>query len=300
MIQVAFLLCFFVLRTEGLAEALPPSLKVATFNMLHGGVFSGLVGDAQGLDRRLDMAVTELRKLNPDIIGLQEASTSRGRGNTAERLAAQLGLHYVYAPASFRLFPSELLNGLTSWVMNFTEGPAILSRFPISTWTAHDLPRCGRLTDPRVLLIATLHTPWGPLQVASTHTSGDVCQHHHIAEVIRRGRNGLPTLLMGDFNALEHSPAMAMFTSIQGFVDVFRFLNPDSPGLTCYQHPYASTRTVSRRIDYLFVIPGTHHQTQMRTSQIFLDTPQPMRDDQTLWPSDHYGVFAEVAINTDE
>lgn len=279
-----------------MANSSSPSLKVATFNMLHGGVFSGLVGDAQGLDQRLDMTVMELQKLNPDIIAIQEASTSRGRGSTAERLATQLGFHYVYAPASFRLFPSERLNAFTSWVMNFSEGPAVISRFPITTWKAHDLPRCGRLTDPRVLLIATLHTPWGPLQVASTHTSGNVCQHRHIADLLRRERNGLPSLLMGDFNAAEYSPAMSMFTPEHGFVDVFRTVNPDTPGLTCYQHPLTPTRTVSRRIDYLFVMPGANYRARMHTSQIFLDAPGQILDGQMLWPSDHYGVFAEVSI----
>src|SRR6185295_1807718 len=135
------LFCLVVLRAEGMADSISPPLRVATFNLLHGGVFSGLVGDAQGLDRRLEMAVAEFRKLNLDIIGIQEASTSQSRGNTAARLAAQLGFHYVYAPASFRLFPSELLNTFVSWLMNFSEGPAIISRFPITKWRAYDLPR---------------------------------------------------------------------------------------------------------------------------------------------------------------
>ncbi|MBI3303827.1 MAG: hypothetical protein HYZ72_17315, partial [Deltaproteobacteria bacterium] len=69
----------------------PPPLKCVTFNLLHGGVFSGLIGNAQDLDRRLEMVVEELRTLDADVIGLQEASTGRGRGNVAARLAAQLG-----------------------------------------------------------------------------------------------------------------------------------------------------------------------------------------------------------------
>src|SRR5262245_52167908 len=102
---VMTLLCLMVSSIEGLANSESPTIKVATFNMLHGGVVSGLVGSAQDLDRRLEMAVTEFQKLNLDIIGIQEASTSRGRGNTAARLADQLGFHYVYAPAGFLLFP---------------------------------------------------------------------------------------------------------------------------------------------------------------------------------------------------
>ena len=115
-------------------------LRCISFNLLHGGVFSGRTGNAQDLDRRLDMVAEELQALEADIVGLQEASTSTERGNVAERLAKRLGFHYVYAPASFRLFSSEMVNALTTWVMNFTEGPAIISRFPITAWKAYDLP----------------------------------------------------------------------------------------------------------------------------------------------------------------
>src|SRR5437867_3030429 len=148
-----FVLAFFTAATGSAVMAAPaPSLKYVTLNLLHGGVFSGLTGNAQDLDRRLEMVVEELRTLGADVIGLQEASVSKGRGNVAERLAAQLGFHYVYAPASFRLFTSEKINAVIAWVMNFTEGPAIVSRFPIVASEAHDLPRCGRFTDPRVPL----------------------------------------------------------------------------------------------------------------------------------------------------
>src|SRR6185369_9003226 len=127
---LAFALLSMITSPPVMAESAPP-LKCVTFNALHGGVFSGLRGNGQDLDHRLEIAVEEFRALQPDVIGLQEASTGRQRGNVAERLARQLGFHYVYAPASFRLFPSETLNNVITWVMNFTEGPAIVSRYPI-------------------------------------------------------------------------------------------------------------------------------------------------------------------------
>src|SRR5713101_2560480 len=96
-----FVLALFLAFTDSPVMADPaPPLKCVTFNLLHGGVYSGLRGNAQDLDHRLEMVVEELRSLGPDIIGLQEASTSKERGNVAERLATQLGFHYVYAPAS--------------------------------------------------------------------------------------------------------------------------------------------------------------------------------------------------------
>lgn len=284
-----------LIHSAAMARPVLP-LKCVTFNLLHGGVFSGLSGNAQNLDRRLDLVVEELRTLGADVIGVQEASWSRGRGNVAERLATQLGFHYVYAPAGFRLFPSEILNGMVAAVMNLTEGPAIISRFPITSWQAYDLPRCGRFTDPRVLLCAELRTPWGSLHACSTHTSGNLCQSKGVVDIIQGRRGPLPVLLMGDFNAPEHSSAIAALTQEAGFVDTFRSVNPVAPGLTVWQRVYASRPTVFRRVDYLFLVPGTETAGRVLSSRVVLDAPRRFPDGQVVWPSDHYGVLTEVEV----
>ncbi|HJY81604.1 MAG TPA: endonuclease/exonuclease/phosphatase family protein [Candidatus Binatia bacterium] len=278
-----------------MAARLLPPLKCVTFNLLHGGPFSGLRGSAQELHHRLEIAAAELLLLNADIIGLQEASTSPGRGNVAARLAARLGYHSVYAPATCRLFPHERVNAAIARVLKFTEGPAILSRFPILAWQAQVLPRGGRLTEPRVLLYAMLQTPWGQLQVASTHTSGTLLQHRKVAEVLRR-RRALPLLVMGDFNALEDSRAMATLTHEAGFRDAFRSIHPAAAGFTCDQALHAPTPTVSQRVDYILVLPGTKAPGRICASQVILNTPGRLPDGRILWPSDHYGVLAEVEV----
>lgn len=285
-----------LINSEDVAESSPP-LKCVTFNLLHGGVFSGLKGNAQDLDRRLEMAAKELHALGADIIGVQEASTGWARGNVAERLAAQLGFHYVYTPASFRLFGSEWINTFISWVMNFTEGPAIISRFPIVASEAHDLPRCGQFTDPRVLLYAELQTPWGLLPVSSTHISRDACQEQakSIVDFLYERRGSLPILLMGDFNATEDSPPIAVLTQA-GFVDTFRVANPTAPGLTVWQRVNVPHPTVFRRVDYLFLLPGKDFGGRVHSSRLVLNTPQHFPDGTVLWPSDHYGVLTELEM----
>jgi len=274
----------------------PTSLRCVIFNLLHGGLFSGLRGGAQDLTHRLEIAMAELHRLNADVIGLQEASSSSARGNVAARLAARLGYHAVYAPASCRLCPSERVNAVVARMMNFTEGPAIASRFPIIAWEVLTLPRCGRLTEPRVLLYATLQTPWGPLRVASTHTSGDAIQHRRVAAFLQNRRCALPTILMGDFNTLEDSHAMATLTYEAGFRDAFRSVNPTAAGFTCDQALYVPTPTVSQRIDYILVLPGAEAPGGICASHVILHTPRQLHDGRILWPSDHYGVLAEIEV----
>lgn len=170
-----------------------PPLKFVTFNLFHGGVLSGLGGDAKDLDGRLEITGAELRRLGADVVGLQEASTGRGRGSAAARLAAQLGFHHVYAPASSRFFGNNGVDRVIAFLLNFTEGPAILSRFP---WQ--------RIEEP------------------------------------------IPTVM--------------------------------------------------RRVDYVFVVPGTEFAGRVLSSRVILDAPRQVGDGKVLWPSDHYGILAELDV----
>src|SRR5262245_29488952 len=179
------------------------TVRVVTFNMFHGGAASGLTGENGFLDRRLDLAVRQLRALDPDLIALQEASAGHDRGDLVRRLATELGLHHVHAPATSRVFPLGMLNRFAVWLIGFAEGPAVLSRFPITSWEVHDLPRCEDRLDPRLLLRVAVQTSWGILDVYSTHTTRDICQHRRVAEVVASQRGALPSVVMGDFNAVE-------------------------------------------------------------------------------------------------
>lgn len=270
-------------------------LRVATFNVFHGGADSGLKGDAAQLDRRLEMAVGELRRVDADIIGLQEASAGRGRGNVAARMAEALGLHHAWAPATRRVFFWPL-GRIITFLMNFDEGPAVLSRFPIVATAVHDLPACTQRIDPRVALEARLATPWGEVAVFSTHTSRDECQVRRVAEIVRSRRGGRLTIVTGDLNTPETSPAIAALTNGGGFVDAFRAANPSAPGPTVWQRIDAEESTVRRRVDYVLLLPGNGAGPRVRESRVILDSPLREPGGATLWPSDHYGVLAEIEL----
>lgn len=292
----AFLIPALALVGVASAGPDPPLLRVVTLNVLHGGVLSGLTGDDQRLVERLAIQAEELAALDPDVVGLQEASTGRRRGSVAARLAASLGYHHVYAPALFRIFPAEWLNDQIAALLDFTEGPAILSRFPIVASEALNLPRCGRLVDSRVLLFATIRTPQGDVGVFSTHTSGDACHTRAVAELVVARRGDLPAVLMGDMNAVEDSPAVTALTRDAGFVDAFRAANPTAPGLTVWQRVDTPAPMARRRVDYVFLVPGREVTGAVRTSRVVLDAPRHLPDGTVLWPSDHHGVLADLAL----
>jgi endonuclease/exonuclease/phosphatase family metal-dependent hydrolase len=101
---------------------------------------------------------------------------------------------------------------------------------------------------------------------------------------------------MGDFNALESAEWMRALVHEAGLVDAFRTANPDAAGPTVWQRPDAPEPTASRRVDYIFVMPGTAAAPRVRSSRVVLATPARRANGATLWPSDHYGVVADIAV----
>jgi endonuclease/exonuclease/phosphatase family metal-dependent hydrolase len=267
-----------------------------TVNLLHGGVTSGLFGNDAELDQRLDLIADELAQSGADVVGVQEASTGRSRGNTAQRLAARLGFDWVYAPALFRLTGWQPIDDLIGVVMNFTEGPAVLSRFPIVASEVRSLPRCSGPFDVRVALRADLATPWGEMPVFSTHLSWGACQWLELARFVGERPRALPSVLMGDFNATEDMPQIASLLRTAGLRDAFRELHPTAPGPTVWQNPRVAQRTVSRRVDFVLLRPGMRSEGRVIDSRVVLDRPHRTEDGRILWPSDHYAVLATIDV----
>jgi endonuclease/exonuclease/phosphatase family metal-dependent hydrolase len=301
---VTTLLCTGFLVTT-IVAATPESdgsvrpLRVVTYNLLHDGAASGFVDGRTHLDERLDMTIRELKALDPDIVAVQEASDSRMHGNVSERLATALGFHVVFEPATEHIFGLRPLDWLVVRVMGFKEGSAILSRYPIAASAAHHLPRCKKRLEPRIVLHATISTAWGPIQIFSAHTGReDECQIARVGEIVRDGLGAGPSLLMGDFNTPETSQVLIMLRNEAGFIDAFRAANPEMKGLTVWQRIDAPEPTVSRRVDFVFLLNGRSSKASVRSSRIVLDRPERLPDGTSLWPSDHYGVLAEFDLDS--
>jgi len=72
--------------------------------------------------------------------------------------------------------------------------------------------------------------------------------------------------------------------------------NPEAQGPTVWQRIEAPQSTVSRRVDFILFLNGRKSTASVLSSRIVLDRPGQLPNGSTLWPSDHYGVLAELEI----
>ena len=258
-----------------------------SFNVLHG------FPRFSRLRARLDLIAAEIRRLDVDVACLQEVPWVPGFGSGARYLAREAGLNYLYARA----------NG-NRWAILFEEGETILSRYPLRDADLQVLtPRAG-FFEHRVVLHATAATPWGPVHVFATHLT-------HDASTINRAQaaslqaylaeaDGTPAIIAGDFNATEDAPQIRALP----WIDSYRTVHPGGPGasprstqgFTCCVDDLAGgpEQVLQKRIDYLFVVPGTS-VVEIMDSQVVLDRPVHLEDG-WLWPSDHAGVLTMLSL----
>ncbi len=282
------------------------NLRVVTLNFW---------GTEPPLDRRLDLAIRQLRDLAPDVICLQEVRPLDGKlgTTTAHTIAAALGLVAHYAVACEWDDHPKLAPG--------QEGLAILAREIVSTRT-QALPE-PRPADSRLLLSAQVATDAEPVWIHTTHL------HYRLDDGVAREKQVLaidaairdlrtdtspPQILCGDMNATPDSDEMRFLrglTTLAGrrthFQDAWLRLHREpSPGegpahgITWssenrFTRPLRSL-DIDRRIDYVYVTSrkkdgrGTIHG-----SRVVLTDREGDGED-SICASDHYGVLADVQV----
>lgn len=189
-------------------------MRVATFNILHGRT----VGDGVVVQRLHDC----VRRLDPDVLSLQEVDCDQPRSELADLTAAAaqaMGAVEHRFVAAISGTPGATWMAATGREQPGTAayGIALLSRYPVSSWQVVRLPRipmrfpmylpgANRVMivdeEPRAAVIAQLRTPMGGLTVANTHLSFvPGWNRRQLRRLIRdlRGFPG-PRLLTGDLN----------------------------------------------------------------------------------------------------
>ncbi len=257
-------------------------LRVMSLNILHG------FPKFERLPERLDLIAAEIRRQDADIVCLQEVPWTPRVGNGARYLAERTGMNYLFLRA----------NGNRRAIL-FEEGSAILSRYTLQGSSFTELqPRAG-FFEHRIVLHATVATPWGDARVFVTHlTNGESeinrRQATSLLDFVRSTGSGL-AIVAGDFNAREDSPQIQ--TLSREWVDTYRAAHPDDEGLTCCIDTLTQgpTEPLEERIDYIFLASPPGQDVKVLNAQRVLDQPLPVRDG-WLWASDHVGLLAIIRL----
>ena len=228
---------------------------------------------------RRPLIEAELARLRPDIVGLNEVSVPL---QTAQLLRKALST----ADVAYSLVQQTKVNTLST-----REAEAMLSRFPLIESGNLDY-QAGYM----VALVARVLVGGSPLDVVVTHlyrSRGDeslrLFQVQQLLEWIDTRDPAVPRIVCGDFNASLDKPSAALmatrFRPTQTAPTAFTALADDDGSVS---HPYWPR--MDRCIDYLWVSP----EIEILASGVCFDRPSPT--DATLWPSDHAGVWADLAL----
>lgn len=208
-----------------------------TYNVHHG----------EGVDGRLDLnrIAGVIREADPDLVALQEVDRQADRTGKVDQ------------PAEY-----TRLTGLHGWfgaAMPFQGGEygqVLLSRWPLEEPRVVRLPGSpGR--EPRIAVTALVELPqlgrlrWAGLHLDASREDGD--RWEQAGALLREfGRDGIPTLLAGDFNATPDSRVMRrLLESSTGWGDTA------SVGAA----PTIPAEAPRSRIDYVLASPRGVWQT---------------------------------------
>jgi endonuclease/exonuclease/phosphatase family metal-dependent hydrolase len=167
------------------------------------------------MDRRTrpDRTAAVLREVGADIVALQEVVGAGPRGGGhAEEIGAALGMGWVMAPAR-RLRGHQF-------------GNVVLSRFPMSNHTVHDLS--WKTCEPRCMQRVDVNANGRPLHVYNVHLGTAILERRHQAErlatlVSDKHVTG-SKLLVGDFNEWMRGLTTTLLSEKLKSVDLTNFL----------------------------------------------------------------------------
>lgn len=246
-------------------------------------------------EARRELVRNWIAELDPDLIGFQEVLRGEGMDQLAD--LAPEGFHTDFAQAT------------EFWVdEDQSFGNAVCSRWPIVDREELPLPEHGD-GETRVALSVDVDAPVGTVSFTCTHLNWKL--HHGmvrerqvqaVADLVLRRRprgDAFPPILVGDFNAVPESAEIRYLKGLRSmegrsalFYDAWEVAGDGGPGYT-----WSNTNDFARgalepdrRIDYVFVgYPKTDGTGHVERCDVVCNA---LADD--VWPSDHFGVYAEL------
>lgn len=244
--------------------------------------------------------------LEPDLVALQEIVVRRDGFDQAALILDGLGYERVFG-ARYRWDERGVFRPHDHGGDGF--GNTLAARWPLVASGVRVLP--GAAGEDHVTALAALvDTPGGVLPFVTTHLDwrhdhGWIRERQALALAAFVGewrRDGhLPPILAGDLNAEADSTEVRFLrglASLEGqsayFQDAWEIAGDGGRGFTWDNRNRFAAYTFepSRRIDYVLVgLPDRQGRGWIEAARVVLDRPQ---DD--VFPSDHFGVLADVRI----
>jgi endonuclease/exonuclease/phosphatase family metal-dependent hydrolase len=277
-------------------------LRVLTFNVQH---------DA-GDPRRTGLVNRELRRLDPDLVALQEVCYPDDRWDQLAELTAGTGLHTTHQAALLDYLPpdADRYGGTavaTRWPHRVVE---VLGERPADGSDDHEwtlavsvqLPGLGE----QLLIVPT--TPWRLDAEAARER-----QAVQVGELDARHRAAMPTIVAGDLNAGPDASSIRYLSGLQTlegrsvhYHDAWAVAG-DGPGHTwSVDNPVAAAEIdrlvgqpgLRRRIDYVLV--GSAHAHPRARARVLAARLVGDRPVDGVWLSDHAGVLVDLEVEATE
>jgi endonuclease/exonuclease/phosphatase family metal-dependent hydrolase len=248
---------------------------------------------------RLRWLISELARLEPDIIALQEAFIADdGSAHTPRELAARLGMQVAVARARLK---ERICEGrpLTGW-----SGLALLGRRP---WTRQDVLRlpADERDGERIALFGVTSSGGHELTIANTHLThlrdADALRRTQLEAVLHhpllRRTDGV-RLLCGDLNTMPDGPVLSPYlagTAQPRLLDTYLLGGGTEPRGTLTPRPNTPDPTHNPCIDFILMpADGPDAAPSFRDSRVVLNRPRPATG---IYPSDHYSVITTVVLS---
>jgi endonuclease/exonuclease/phosphatase family metal-dependent hydrolase len=259
-------------------------VKIVTINILY---------DMADWEQRRSLLVDGLQAEQADLIALQEVKLPE---NTAAWLANELGMPYVHLVPDSR----------STSINDMGVGNAILSRHPFVEEAVLDLQTQGRVAqyvqvnlDRQPLVFCNGHYYWYP----GEHPERTK-QVQLLIDWLSQLPSSIPIVAVGDFNGTPQTPAIMLMK--QHFTSVYAEYHGQEPEYTCptplarrswkkalrlLVRDLVSNRTLRPwrgTLDYIFI----NQHLRVRSCKVILN--QPAQESRTLYPSDHFGIAADL------
>jgi endonuclease/exonuclease/phosphatase family metal-dependent hydrolase len=275
----------------------PMRLRVVTLN----------IWNEQGDPGRLKLINQELRDLGPDLVAFQEV-VHDDEHSQMDAMLGGTGLHATHQAQTTAVTPPYAAD---------YGGTALATRWPHRVVEVADLRMSDAMDVPWFAVAALVPLPvLGEVLFIGTATSWRLSaesarerQAVALADLDARHRTELPTIIAGDFNASPDAASIRFLTGRQSlggrsvcYHDAWAIAG-DGPGHTwSVDNPNARLEIDNvvrqpehrRRVDYVLIGSwDAHPTTYCRVNMVNLAFNRPSGE---IWPSDHFGVLADLDI----